>query len=201
MFAPEKVTSWDTRMEMLGWSIDTVAMTTSVPQEKVVQLRALLDEWPVDRREAPVKAVRSLLGKMLHLSEVVRPGKFFVRRILNQLGLAPLKTGEVDAGIVGGGRFRPGVVRLGREFHDDIAFWRLVIEMATGSDGITRLEAPLFSLYLQPPCRIIISDASGDAMGGYCLETGWWWRIDFSEDIRARLRLGVRERRSVDERV
>ena len=58
LFAAEKVTSWDTRMEMLGWSIDTVAMTIAVPREKVVQLRALLDEWPGDRREAPVKEVR-----------------------------------------------------------------------------------------------------------------------------------------------
>ena len=39
-------------------SIDTVAMTIAGPREKVVQLRALLDEWPGDRREAPVKEVR-----------------------------------------------------------------------------------------------------------------------------------------------
>lgn len=71
-------------------------MTIAVPQEKVVQLRALLEEWPGDRREAPVKEVRSLLGKLLHLSEVVRPGKFFVRRILNQLGLEQFKPGETD---------------------------------------------------------------------------------------------------------
>ena len=43
---------------MLGWSIDIVVMTIAVPYEKVVQLRALLDEWPGDRREAPVKEVR-----------------------------------------------------------------------------------------------------------------------------------------------
>ena len=58
LFAAEKVTSWDTRWEMLGWSIDIVVMTIAVPYEKVVQLRALLDEWPGDRREAPVKEVR-----------------------------------------------------------------------------------------------------------------------------------------------
>ena len=58
LFEAEKVTSWDTRMEMLGWSIDTVAMTIAVPREKVVQLRGLLDEWPGDCREAPVKEVR-----------------------------------------------------------------------------------------------------------------------------------------------
>ena len=81
-------------MGMLGWTFDTVSMTISVTQEKVAQLRALLAEWPTDRRVATIKEVRSLLGKLLHLCEVVRPGKYFVRRILNQLGLAPLKAGE-----------------------------------------------------------------------------------------------------------
>ena len=71
-----------------AWVVDdTVAMTIAVPREKVVQLRALLDERPGDRREALVKKIRSLLGKSLHLSEVVRPGKFFGRRILNQIVL------------------------------------------------------------------------------------------------------------------
>ena len=54
-------------MEMLGWTIDTVSMTISVTQEKVATLRALLAEWPTDRRVATVKEVRSLLGKLLHL--------------------------------------------------------------------------------------------------------------------------------------
>ena len=56
-------------------------------------------------------------------------------------------------------------MRLDHEFHAGLAFWELVIEMAIrGGDGVTRLEAPLFASFLQPPCRIIVSDASGDAM-------------------------------------
>ena len=192
LFAREKTTSWDTSMDMLGWTIDTISMTISVTQEKVAQLRALVAEWPTDRRVATVKEVRSLLGKLLHLCEVVRPGKFFVRRILNQLGLAPLKAGEgLGNGVNVGGKHRRGRVRLSREFHDDLAFWKIVVEMATGPNGTTRLEAPLFCCFSQPPSRILISDASGDGMGGFCLESGRWWRIDFMKDIRARLRKRV----------
>ena len=44
MFAREKTRSWDTRMEMLGWAIDTVSMTISATQAKVAQLRALVAE-------------------------------------------------------------------------------------------------------------------------------------------------------------
>ena len=175
-------------MIMLGWLIDTVAMTIAVPQEKIMRLRALLDEWPGSRREASVKEVRALLGKLLHLSEVVRSGKFFVRRILNQLGLEPLKAGDADNRFGVGGRRRRGVVHLTHEFHADLDFWRLIMEMATGDDGITRLESPLFACFLQPPTRTLLSDACGDAMGGFCLQTGWYWRIDYTEDIRTRLR-------------
>ena len=126
-------------MEMLGWTIDTVSMMISVTQEKVAQLRAFLVEWPMDQRVATVKEVRSLLGKLLYSYEEVRPGKRFVRPILNQLGLAPLKAGEDTSNKFGvGGKQRRGCVRLSREFHDDLAFWRIVVKMATGPNGITR---------------------------------------------------------------
>lgn len=74
-----------TRMAMLGWVIDTLAMTTSVSQEKVTQLQAMLAEAGRER-VATVKEVGSLLGKLLHLCEGERPGKCFVGGILNQLG-------------------------------------------------------------------------------------------------------------------
>ena len=70
-------------------------------------------------------------------------------------------------------------VRLGPEFHDDISFWRMVVQRALG-----RLSAPLLSLYLQPHVRTQGSDASGDAMGGYGLESRCWWRYDFDENVR-----------------
>ena len=116
-----------------AWVVDdTVAMTIAVPREKVVQLRALLDEWPGDRREAPVKEIRSLLGKSLHLSEVVRPGKFFGRRILNQIVLEPFKAEETDVSFAALSNHRRGVARLNSEFHADLELWRLIIEMPTG---------------------------------------------------------------------
>ena len=174
-------------MEMLGWQIDTVRMTIAVTPEKIAKTQALLAEWPGDRRTACVHDVRSLLGKLLHLCEVVRPGKFFIRRILNQLGLAPLQ--------VGAGRLPPArrrdTLTLTREFLADLAFWRLVFEMSTGSDGVVRLEAPLLCSFLQPPSRVRVSNASGDAVGGFCVETGPWWRIDFPPDARSRLRQRV----------
>ena len=91
LLAPEKVSSWHTRLEALGRDLDTVAMTTSLPQTKLGQLRELLAGWPRDHRSAPESELRSLMGKLLHVCEVVRPGKVFVRRMLNQLGTPPVQ--------------------------------------------------------------------------------------------------------------
>ena len=176
---------------MLGWTIDTVAMSASLPPTKLVQLRQLLARWPADRRIASESELRSLMGRLLHVCEVVRPGIFFVRRMLNQLGLPPVPAGDDEPwGSRGRKRAR---IRLGREFHDDLSFWRLLVDKAVGPGVVSTLDAPLLSFYLQPHARTLVSNASGDAMGGLYSETGRWWRVEFDSDTRSRLRSRVQE--------
>ena len=62
LLAPEKVSSWRTRLQVLGWTIDTVAISLS--PAKFVQLRELLARWPVDRRIASKSEMRSLMERM-----------------------------------------------------------------------------------------------------------------------------------------
>ena len=45
VWAPHKISLWDTRLCALGRDIDTVAMTISVPLEKLERLRDTLHEW------------------------------------------------------------------------------------------------------------------------------------------------------------
>ena len=68
-----------------------------------------------------------MIGKLLHLCEVVRPGKCFVGRMLNQLGLPPYQrwqdkcqsklAASRGARASAGGR---GRISLGPEFHADV---------------------------------------------------------------------------------
>ena len=188
LLAARKVTSWDTKLEVLGWEIDTVGMTITLPPAKLVQLRDLLRQWPNDRVSASEVELRSLTGKLLHVCEVVRPGKFFVRRMLNQLGLSASKPWRDNLKMR-----RPSrrtTLMLTPEFHSDVTFWRLLVGGAL-QNRMGALHAPLYSFFLQPPVRTLWSDASGDAMGGYCLESGAWWRMDFDEGVRRRLRQRV----------
>ena len=76
---------------------------------------------------------------------------------------------------------------MGPEFHADVEFWRFIVACGMRSSAGT-LEAPLYSLYPQRPLCTLWSDASGDALGRYCLESGLWWRLDLDANVRARLR-------------
>ena len=75
LLAPHKISLWDTWLCVLGWDIDTVAMTISVPLEKLERFRDTLHEWSPDRVVASEEDLRSLIGRLLHLCEVVRPAK------------------------------------------------------------------------------------------------------------------------------
>ena len=172
---------------MLGWEIDTGAMTVTQPTAKLLKLRDLLRGWPVDRIFTSEKEVRSLLEKQLHVCDAVRGGTFLVRCMLNQLGLSPIKIWQgqfLTSRVTRRTRFK-----LKPEFHADVEFWQSMLEAALGSASGT-LHAPLYSFCRQPHSRILWSDASGDAMGGYCLESGAWWRVDFSDNVE--VKYGIR---------
>ena len=66
LLAPHKISLWDTRLCVHGWDIDTVALTISVPLERLERLRDTLHEWSPDRVVAPEK-LSSLIGRLLHL--------------------------------------------------------------------------------------------------------------------------------------
>ena len=76
---------------------------------------------------------------------------------------------------------------LGPEFHADVEFWPLTVAWGMWS-SVGTLEAPLYSLYPQRPSYTLWSDASGDALRGYCLESGLWWRLDLDANVRAHWR-------------
>ena len=190
LLSSRKISPWDIVLCVLGWEINTVAQTISVPVAKLEQLRDTLNEWPSDRAYASKGELHSLIGRILHLCEVVRPGKHFVRRMLNQVGLAPVRAWSEK---FHGPHARPASssrIRLGPDFHAEVSFWRLLVEGGLGSVA-GRLSAPLCRSYSQPPAFTLWSDASGDAMRDYFLGpvpgVGVWWRVEFNADVRARL--------------
>lgn len=101
--------------KLLGWEIGIVAVTISVPPQKLEQIRDLLHAWSSTRTFASEHDLPSLVGQLLYLCEVVR-------RMLIAIELRPVrawaKRSHVSRGILPWPR-----IHSGPEFHADVAFW------------------------------------------------------------------------------
>lgn len=125
LLAPETVSTWHTRLEVLLWGLDTVAMTIYLPQGHFGQHHELLAGWPRNGRSAPISELHPLVGGLLHVCEVVRPGTCVVRRMLKQLRMLPVQAWHDRVRGPGGGdrlSSSRSHVRLGGEFHDEVRF-------------------------------------------------------------------------------
>ena len=60
------MTGWATEQDVLGLWLDTQDMTVGLPQKKLEDLRQRLAKWPPEWREATVREVLSLAGKLHH---------------------------------------------------------------------------------------------------------------------------------------
>ena len=80
--ADDKLLGPSTKLPYLGIDIDTVAMKIAVPRPKLDAILALLPKWQ-NRRTATKQQLLSLIGKLHHISLVVRPGRLFLRRLID----------------------------------------------------------------------------------------------------------------------
>ena len=93
LLSARKITYWDTQLEVLGWIIDTEALTVTLPSHESLKLQNLLAEWPSSRTSDSARQVSQLLGFLIHASFAVRPGRLFVNRLLASVGMPRLSAG------------------------------------------------------------------------------------------------------------
>ena len=80
--AVEKLLGPATTLPYLGIGLDTENMLISVTAEKLDATLTMLPRW-LGRRTATKQELLSLIGKLHHISLVVRPGCLFVRRLID----------------------------------------------------------------------------------------------------------------------
>lgn len=154
----------------------------TLPLLKRCKLRKLLTAWPPSRCSASAKHVSQLIDFLFQVSFAVRPGSYFVQRMLASVGM-PL--------IAAGAGFPCRVANLGRrialgpEFHGDLEFrrWLVAEGLAVERDA---LSAPMYYLLEYPARRALISGASKTAIGCFFLETGVYWRYELSSGDQCR---------------
>lgn len=72
------------KVTWLGYSVNTVKMEVSIPQEKIHELRTECQAW-IARTKANKRMLQSLIGKIIHAAGCIRHARKFTSRLLATL--------------------------------------------------------------------------------------------------------------------
>ena len=107
--AADKCAGPATCITFLGIEVDSVSGTLRLPADKLRRLLSTLHSWG-DRKVCVQRELQSLIGLLNHACKVVRPGRSFLRRMIDLLSMSS----------------QPHhCIRLNRHFRSDLAWWRL----------------------------------------------------------------------------
>ena len=80
--AADKTEGPITDLVFLGIKLDTERMEASLPPKRLIELQQLACEW-VKKERATIKELQSLTGLLNFACKVIRPGRYFLRRIID----------------------------------------------------------------------------------------------------------------------
>lgn len=86
--AHDKTEGPTTKLTFLGIELDSVTMTARLSADRLIELTQLLDVW-VKKRTATITELQSLTGVLNWAAKVVRPGRLFLRRIIDHSSSLP----------------------------------------------------------------------------------------------------------------
>jgi hypothetical protein len=153
----DKVAQPAQQMTFLGIHIDCVKRTLSLPECKLVKLKAFLKTW-TNKQKATKKELQCLVGKLNWAARVVRGGRTFLRNLINLI----MKVEQAHH-----------YVRLGVAARRDIAWWQMALVCFHG-DTPFNIDMPL-------PSHIFATDACLRGGGAY-FEDDWLY-LDWDIDI------------------
>lgn len=129
---PSKAITW------LGVNIDSEALTISVPQGKLQDIRKTVKKAQACKSLAK-RHLQSLIGKLLSVAKCVAPARLFVARLLD--GLRAMKR---------------NYVRINKSMRADLAWFE---EYLAQWNGVSLIPP-------RDPDKVIVVDASGSGVGG-----------------------------------
>jgi hypothetical protein len=151
-FAPRKL------LAFLGVEIDTDKMVIQLPPDKMSKLRQRIQQFKGLRR-CRLKQLQSLVGSLSYACKAVRPGRAFLRRMLDALRAAKSSGGN------------PWVT-LDRNFHADLAWWTLFLDKWNGVHSIVDTN-PSDALHVS-------TDASDVGAGAF--HRNHWWAVEWTAE-------------------
>ena len=154
--APHKVEGPDTTLTFLGIELDTVKMELHLPQDKLSRLTSAIGEW-LNKKVCRKRELLSLIGHLQHACRVVRPGRTFLRRMIELSTTA---------------RELHHYVRLNAGFRSDLRWWALFLP---GWNGVSMMATVVNG----PHSGTLTSDASGNWGCGAFISQGEWFQFQW----------------------
>ena len=156
--AAEKVEGPTTELTFLGIELNTQHMVMRLPQIKLTHLQQVIRRWTT-KRAATKREMLSLIGELAHACRVVRPGRTFLRRMIDVAHSRP--------------RLHHWI-RINNDFKSDLLWWHCFLEDWNG-------VALLSTHSSKPPSIEVFSDASG-SWGCSALWGSSWFQAPWSAD-------------------
>ena len=141
-----------TLMPYLGVQFDTVAMTMSIPPEKLEEVRAEVHLW-LKKTTATKKTLQKLLGKLFWVSRCVKYSRSFMARLLGQLKLTNT-VGENKK------------VKLSQDCKADITWWNRYLRRFNGVEIMYPSDPILLSLEQLLESSSLVNCGDAQMMGG-----------------------------------
>lgn len=164
--ASHKTEGPTTCLTFLGIQIDTVAMSLSLAQDKLSRILALVLSWR-SRQMATKRELQSLIGHLSHAAWVVIPGRTFLRRMIDLMGVAGQPSHHV---------------RLTAGFKSDLHWWASFLPGWNGRAILPQSE----------PSHMVTSDASGSWGCGAVSDAGQFFQVPWP-DAWAEVNIAVKE--------
>ena len=105
--APEKTCGPSTTKSFAGIELDSIFLEARLPRDKIEKCISLISDF-IHRKKVTLKEVQSLNGLLNFACSVIRPGRAFLRRLID---------------LIVGVRLPNHCIRLNREVKEDLTTW------------------------------------------------------------------------------
>lgn len=169
--ATDKLVGPVTQLVYLGIQLDSSTMTASLDPSRVNDINTMLSKW-ASRRSCSRRELLSLIGTLSFATKVVRPGRIFLRRMLNRAAAT---------------KHRPAL-SLDDGFRADLQWW---IASMQDWNGVSLLYEQQWAA---TPAFNVTTDACDTGAGAVCGDSWFAHRWSASELKAAATGDGVGER-------
>ena len=149
-----KVVDPTTRITFLGIELNSISMTLSLPEEKLLLLKQELQS-SLSKNRFTKRQLQSLAGRLSWAASVVKGGRVFLRRIFNTIRML---------------RHNAHRVRISSDVRKDLLWWSSFISTFNGRS----------TLIDQCPIECVFTDACNEGAGGSFGRD--WFYFNWSQD-------------------